>query len=154
MPNEKLLKRADRLAFFKVGEAYKRMTGFTNLAQSKNAKEYSRHYVDQISESTDVVGYAPAISYSFDRHENNDIHDAIALIHDQEKIGADAVVEIVVVDTNKSSDNAYSRKYSVIPNGNDDGTDALIYTGSFKAVSDVEVKTATSNDDYQTVTLS
>ena len=51
MPDtEKLVKRSGKVAFMDVGTSgtpsYKRMTKFTEMAQSKNAQEYSRSYVD------------------------------------------------------------------------------------------------------------
>ena len=40
--------------------------GFTSLVENKNAKEYSRQYVNMATEATDVVGYAPSIAYTAD----------------------------------------------------------------------------------------
>ena len=68
----KMVKRHQRLAFMDTDETglspnFERMTGFTNLTNSKNPKEYSRQYVDKATEDTDVVGYSPATEYSLDR---------------------------------------------------------------------------------------
>lgn len=63
---KKLVGRHKRVAFMDVagdGKTYTRMTGFTSMSESKNASEYSRHYVDEESERTDVVGYAPSNDY-------------------------------------------------------------------------------------------
>ena len=97
----KMVKRHQRVAFMdtdKTGSSpkYERMTGFTSMKNSKGAKEYSRQYVDKESEDTDVVGYSPSIEYSFDRYTNTPVHDRIAEIHDGEKTGSDALVDIVV----------------------------------------------------------
>lgn len=74
------------------------MTGFTSLSDGKNSTEYSRQYVDEASERSDVVGYAPAIDYEFDRYTNDPVHEKIAAITDDEILGTEAQVDIVVVD--------------------------------------------------------
>lgn len=65
MASEKMLVgRHKRVAFMDAngsGETFTRMTGFTSLSDGKNSTEYSRQYVDEASERSDVVGYAPAI---------------------------------------------------------------------------------------------
>lgn len=143
----KMVKRHQRLAFMDTDESgqmprFERMTGFTSLTNSKNPKEYSRQYVDMASEDTDVVGYAPATAYSFDRHTNTPVHDRIAKIHDGELTGSDALVDILVVDlfTADAQGRCAARKrtYAVIPDADGDGNDALVYTGSFKSKSEVE----------------
>lgn len=152
-----LVGRHKRLSFMKVGETYQRMTKFTTLSNSKAAIEYSRHYVDQSAESTDVVGYSTSISYSFDRHTDTPVHETLAKIADDELMGNDARVEIVTVDLFDGEGNEFvarMREYSVIPDTDGDGTDALIYSGNFKAVSDVVKGTATSTDDWKTLTFS
>lgn len=158
---KKLVQRSKRVAFMntdKTGSSpkFERMTGFTTLTNGKNPTEYSRHYVDEIAERTDVVGYAPSIEFSFDRHTNTPVHDRIAEIHDKEMIGNDAHVDIVTVDLFTEDEQhrclATKRTYSVIPDTDGDGTDALIYSGTFSSVSDIEEGYATSEDNWQTAT--
>ena len=89
---QKLVNRSQRVAFMNTdasgdSQKFERMTGFTSMTNSKNPKEYARQYVDEDSERADVVGYAPSIDYSFDRHSNNPVHERIATIHDGEKLG-------------------------------------------------------------------
>lgn len=156
-----LVTRAKYVAFMDTAAAegpakFERMTGFTTLTTSKNPKEYSRQYVDEESERTDVTGYAPAIEYSFDRYTGNAVHDKICKIHDSELIGTDAQVDIVSVQLFKKSTTgekyyATKRKYSVIPDGDGDGYDALVYSGSFKSVSEIEEGYVTFEDETQTV---
>lgn len=151
-----LVGRHKRLSFMKVGETYHRMTKFTTLSNSKSAIEYSRHYVDQSAESTDVVGYSTAISYSFDRHTDTPVHETLAKIADDELMGSEARVEIVTVDLFDDDGSGYvarQREYSVIPDSDGDGTDALIYSGNFKAVSDIVKGVATSTDEWETLTF-
>lgn len=156
---QKLVGRSQRLSFMKTSDnKYVRMTKFTSLGDSKDAKEYSRQYVDEDSETSDVVGYASGVSYEFDRHTNNPVHETIAKITDDEIVGTDARVEIVTVDlfdsaTTKNTFNARSRAYSVIPDGSGDGTDSLAYSGTFKAAGAITKGTATSADEWQTVTF-
>ncbi|MDE6502057.1 MAG: hypothetical protein K2L10_08240 [Ruminococcus sp.] len=62
-----LVTRPKKLEFWQLPNgSFQRMEGFTDLGYSQNPKEYSRQYVDEEFERTDIVGYAPSISYSFD----------------------------------------------------------------------------------------
>lgn len=159
----KMVKRCQRVAFMNTdttGSApkYDRMTKFSSLSNSKNPKEYSRQYVDQEFEESDVVGYAPSISYSFDRHTNTPVHETIAKIHDGELTGTETLVDIVVIDlfdpvgSAEGTYTARKRTWAVIPDADGDGSDALVYTGSFKAKSSVETGTATLSADGKTLT--
>lgn len=118
--------------------------GFTSLKEAKNPKEYSRKYVHEDTERTDVIGYATQIDYSVDAYSDNDVIAKIIAVTDQEKTGADAQVDIMNVnlwdDSGVSPAHAhvaYKRKYAIVPDAKGDGTDALVYSGKFKAVGDV-----------------
>lgn len=159
---KKLLQRADRVAFMNTDTTgstpkFERMTGFTTMTGSKEPKEYSRQYVDESTERSDVVGYAPGVEYSFDRHMNTPVHDKIAAISDNEMIGSDTHVDIVIVDKFTEDEQnrceAVKRTYAVIPDSDGDGTDALIYSGNLKAVSKIIKGYATSEDDWATITF-
>lgn len=157
---EELVGRHKQVAFMDAdgtGKTFSRMTGFTSLSTSKNAIEYSRQYVDEPSERTDVVGYAPSIDYEFDRYKGNAVHDRLAEISDKELLGTETQVDIVTVDlfdgAAGSSYKARKRTYSVTPDTSGDGTDALIYKGSFKAVGEQVEGTATTTDKWQTCTF-
>ena len=161
---EKLIKRSQKVAYMNTASAegpasFERMTGFTALTNAKNSKEYSRQYVDMDSEISDVVGYAPAIDYTFDRYEGNPVHEKIAKIHDEELLGNDTHVDIVTVDLFKKSSagekyHATKRTYAVIPDSDGDGNDALIYNGTLKAVSEIEIGNVTfSGTDFQKATF-
>lgn len=160
---EVLVKRSQRVAYMDTAAStgpasFERMTGFTSITNAKNPKEYSRQYVDMDTETSDVVGYAPAIEYSFDRYSNNPVHEKIAKIHDGELLGNDTHVDIVTVDLFKKSStgekyHAVKRTYAVIPDSDGDGTDALIYSGSLKAVSAIEVGSVTfAEGDFKKAT--
>ena len=152
MASEKMLVgRHKRVAFMDAdgsGKTFTRMTGFTSLSDGKNSTEYSRQYVDEASERSDVVGYAPAIDYD----------EKIAAITDDEILGTEAQVDIVVVDlfeqkTSETTCTARKRTWSVIPDTEGDGTDALIYKGSFKAAGEITKGTATTTDGWKTCTF-
>lgn len=158
---QKLVGRHKRLAFMKVeaGEesTYGRLTGFTAMSEAKEAKEYSRQYVDEAAERTDVVAYATGIEYSFDRFTNNPAHEVIARITDDEIVGTDAQVEVVTVDIFDQDEQgncpARKRIYSIVPDTTGDGTDALIYSGTFKAASEIVKGYCKTTDSWQTCTF-
>lgn len=156
MPEE-LVGRHKRLSFMGTGEnVFTRMTKFTSLSENKSPIEYSRQYVDMESETTDVVGYATSVGYSYDAHSDNPVHKALSNIADNELLGTDARVDIVTVDLFESAGSAFKarkRTFAVIPDAIGDGTDALIYSGNFRAVSQIVHGTATSSDGWKTVTF-
>lgn len=121
-------------AFTLMGE------GFTDLTENKNPKEYSRQYVHEKTERTDIVGYATSIAYSIDAYTNNPVISRIVEVHDKELIGTDAQVEIVNVNTFEGTSGAltaYKRRYAIIPDAKGSGVEALVYSGTFKAVGDI-----------------
>lgn len=158
--SEKIVKRNRKIAFMNVGVAeeknFQRMTKFTDLSNSKNPTEYSRQYVDEEGETTDVTGYSPEISYAFDQHTNNAVHEKIVNIADNELTGDDATVEILNVDTTKELAGGYEarlRKYAVVPDSEGDSTDAYTYGGSLKAKGGFETVIAKISDDGKTATI-
>ena len=154
-----IVARHKKVAFFGVvktsdgttTETFTKMPKFTQLTTNKNPMEYSRQYVDEPFQETDVVGYSPSISYAFDRHRNNDVQDDIVKIHDEELIGDDAVRNIIVVDTDTGE--AVQRSYAVIPSTEGDNINIMTYSGNFKCRGEQILGTATSSDDWQTCTF-
>ena len=155
---EKLVKRSGKVAFMDVGAdgtpKYQRMTKFT-----KNATEYSRTYVDEDGEVTDVTGYSPEISYAFDQYTGNAVHEKLIDITDNEKTGADALVNILIVDFSKKASTgtgyeARLRTYTVIPDAEGDSTDAYTYSGTFRKNGTFKAGTAvlSENDTIATFT--
>lgn len=135
---------------------YHRMQGFTDMSKSLNPKEYSRQYVDEYFEQTDVVGFSPSISYGFDQYKGNAVHDELVKLSDNEAIGTDAVRTIVIVDFTKETTNAgeylaVAREFSVIPDSEGGSMDAYTYSGTFKVKGNKIEGTATSTDDWQTL---
>lgn len=155
---QKLVGRHKRLAFLGMeNDKYSKMTAFTAMSEAKEAKEYSRQYVDEATERTDVVGYATGIEYSFDRYSDNPVHTKIAEITDDEVVGTGALVEIVTADIFEEDSQgrcpARKRTYSVVPDTTGDGTDALIYSGTFKASSEIVKGYCTTTDKWNTCTF-
>lgn len=128
---------ADSGTFELIGE------GFTSFPEAKNPKEYTRKYVNYKTEKTDVIGYSPSISYSCDVITGDPVISEIIKITDNELVGTDTHREIVSVncweETEANTYKAYKRAYAIIPDGKGDGTDAMIYTGTMKAVGDIVV---------------
>lgn len=156
----KLVKRSRKVAFMDVSTTsipnFLRMTKFTEISKSKNATEYSRTYVDEDGEVTDVTGYSEEIAYSFDQHTDNLVHDKIVDITDNEKTDADALVKILQVDFTKPKGTGYEarlRIYSVVPDSEGDSTDAYTYSGAFRRNSNMTIGTATMNADNTKATF-
>ena len=154
-----LITRAKVVAFYGVKEGetvtYHRMQGFTALNVTKNPKEYTRQYVDEEFEQTDVTGFSPSMAYTFDRYKGNKVHDDIVKLTDGEKIGSEAIRDIVVVDLSvaEGSPNAYKRSFSVIPDTEGDSMDAYTYSGTFRTKGEKVEGTATVGKDALTCTF-
>ena len=163
MPEEKqkLVRRSAKIAFMNVGTAeepnYQRMKKFTELSNSRNSIEYNRQYVDEDGEDTDVVGTSLEKGFAFDEYTNNPVHKKIVDIIEDEVLGTDAIVDILVVDTSRTTEDggfeARRRDYSVVPDSDGDDTNAYTYSGSFKKNGAFEKVTATISDDGMTATI-
>ena len=147
-----LKKRSDKVAFLEVDGTFTRMEGFTTFSQSKNPTEYSRRYVDQDFENTDVTGYSPQIGFGVDQYEGNAVHDHIVDILDNEKLGNDAIVTICVVDVTDNS--AVKRTWTVVGDTEGDSMDAYTYSGNFRVKGEKVFGTASSDDNWATCTFS
>ena len=157
---EQLVKRSRKVAFMDVSTTsianFLRMTKFTEISKSKNPTEYSRSYVDEDGEVTDVTGYSEEISYNFDLHVGNLVHEKLVDITDNEKTGADALVKILQVDFTKPKGSGYEarlRTYSVVPDSEGDSTDAYTYSGAFRKNSNMTIGTATMKADNTVATF-
>lgn len=135
-----LIKRSDKKMFYGIpgvsgNAAYTRMHYFTELSTSKNPVEYSRQYVDEAMERTDVTGYSPSISFNFDDYAGDAVLEDIVTIINEEKLGTDAQRDIILVDFSKEVDGGFKavkRTFAVIADSEGDGTEAYTYSGNFK----------------------
>ena len=132
---------------------YNRMHGFTDMGKSANPSEYSRRYVDERTERSDVTGYAPEIGYGFDQTKGDKVQQVIVDITDDELTGKKVTIVTVDFSQEGATANTYvarKREYSVIPDSDGDSTDAYTYSGSFKAAGDIVKGTASSKDNWET----
>lgn len=163
MPDRKLVKRSDKVAFFgNMGtgtETFNRMRGFTTLSGSKNPSEYSRQYVDEEFETTDVTGYSPSYAFGFDQYAGDLVHDEMVEILDGEKTGTEARRNIVIVDFSQPVSgqdgvyNAVKREWAIIGDAEGDSMDAYTYSGTFRATGKRILGTATLNSDSSVATF-
>ena len=137
-----LVKRSDKVSFLgcinKGSETFNRMRGFTSLSGSKNPSEYSRQYVDEEFETTDVTGYSPSIDFEFDEYTEDEVHNELVTILDGEKTGTEARRNIVTVDFSKPVEGgkgyeAVKREFAIIGDSEGDSTDAYAYSGTFRS---------------------
>lgn len=157
---QELVKRNGKVAYMDVSTTsvanFLRMTKFTEISKSKNATEYSRTYVDEDGEVTDVTGYSEEISYAFDLYKGNLVHQRLVNITDNELTGNDALVKILQVDFSKPVGSGYEarlRTYSVVPDTEGDSTDAYTYSGAFRKNSGFTIGVATISEDGLTATF-
>lgn len=155
-----MLKRSEKLAFMGVVDGtevvYKRLTGFTEFAISKNAKEYSRKYIDETMERSEVVSYSPTISYKFDFEHGNLVHELLARVAEEELVGEDAICSVVIIDTSRfsgSGTEAVMRQFTIIPENEGDDPDTYTVSGSLKAVGERVLGTAKTTDQWKTITF-
>lgn len=147
MANNDLIMRFQWEAYMSCGSgnsaAYNLIgEGFTTFPESKNPKEYTRKYINYKTEKTDVIGYSPSIAYSCECIEGEPVIAEIINITDNELLGNDTHRDIVSVNCWSESGGvceATKRTYAIIPDTKGDGTDALVYSGTMKAVSDIVV---------------
>lgn len=155
---KRLVQRSDKVAFAKVQTEYLRMHGFTTLSKKTNAKEYSRQYVDQLFETTDIVGMSASIDFNFDQFKGDKVHEMLVDIIDNEKVGTDATVTILVVDftspgTESGEFKAKLREFSVIPSAEGGSMDAYTYEGTFKVKSKAKDVIVTLDEAMEKATI-
>ena len=154
MADRKLIKRSDKVSFLgcisEGIETFNRMRGFTTLSGAKNPTEYSRRYVDEEFETTDVTGYSPSLDFGFDQYSGDPVHDEMVKILDGEALGTEARRNIVTVDfsqeAGEGSYKAVKREYAIIGDAEGDSMDAYTYSGTFRSTGKRIVGTATLDD--------
>ena len=133
------------------------MRGFTTLSGSKNSIEYSRQYVDEEFETTDVVGFSPSMDFGFDQYTDDAVHEEMVEILDNEYTGTEARRNIVTVDFSQPVQGggykAVKREYAIIGDSEGDSMDAYTYSGTFKSTGKRITGTATLNSDNSVATF-
>ena len=161
MADRKLIKRSDKVSFLgcisEGTETFNRMRGFTTLSGAKNPTEYSRRYVDEEFETTDVTGYSPSLDFGFDQYSGDPVHDEMVKILDNEVLGTEARRNIVTVDfsqvVGEGSYKAVKREYAIIGDAEGDSMDAYTYSGTFRSTGKRIVGTATVDEDGAVATF-
>lgn len=149
----KFVKRADKVTYLKVGEnEYHRMKGFSALTTNFNPEEYSRQYVDESFETTDVVAISRSLDFEMDQRKNDPVHEIMVDIIENEKLGDDAVVTLLSVDFTEEVEGGFKavkRDFSVIPESGGDGTEFYKYSGTFNVKGEPAEGYATSEDEFK-----
>lgn len=156
-----LVKRSDKVSFFgnmSTGtETFNRMRGFTTMSGSKNPKEYSRQYVDEEFEVTDVTGYSPSIEFGFDQYSGDLVHEEMVEVLDGELTGTEARRNIVTVDFSQPIQGggykATKRNYAIIGDTEGGSMDAYTYSGTFRATGRRITGTATLSNNNAVATF-
>lgn len=158
----KLVNRHEKVAYYGVVDSdgnviYHRMCGFTKMDTSKNPVEYSRRYIDESFEQTDVVAFSPSISFAFDRYSGNPVHEDIVKLSDNEILGTDAVRSIIIADISTKNENcecsAVMRDFSVMVENEGNSTDAYTLSGTMSTKGEKVFGKAVLSDDAQTLTF-
>lgn len=121
--------------YYEIGE------GFTEFTENKNPKEYARQYINEAAERTDLVGFAPSVTYAFDVFDADPVQKRLLEISNEELIGADAQVTVVTAFLHKAVSGgveAIRRRYTVCPAKLGSGTEALVASGTLKACGEPE----------------
>lgn len=155
----RIVKRSDKLTFFGVANGdgvvtYHRMRGFSEISIKKNSKEYSRQYVDEEFEQSDVVGYSPSISFAFDQFKEDVVHQDLIALAESELVGDAAVRSILMVDLSQTDAEgkcpAVKRDFTVIFDAEASSMDAYSYSGTMKVKGEKIFGVAQSADEWTT----
>lgn len=156
----KLVQRHEKVAYYGIEDndgnvIYHRMCGFTKMDTAKNPVEYTRRYIDESFEQTDVVAFSPSIAFAFDRYSDNPVHDDIITLSDNEILGTGAVRSIVVADVSTIDESgmvdAIKRDFSVMVESEGNSTDAYTLSGTMSTKGEKIFGKATISDDAQTL---
>ena len=91
--------RAQIAGYLKVGEAFEFMaTGFTQLNDSPAAATKQKRYINMVSESQSISGYAWTAPFTFDQIDSEKAIAHLIKIGKEELVGGDAETEYVDVD--------------------------------------------------------
>ena len=136
-----LVARSDMRSYLLVDGAYCEIgDGFTDFTENKNPREYSRQYIHESSERTDLIGFAPSVTYAFDVYDADAVQETLLEIMLSEAVGDAAAVEVVTAFLHKnlggSRVEAVKRSYTVCPAKLGAGNEALICSGTLKARGD------------------
>lgn len=119
-------------------ESWERLgQGWKKFSENPNAQTESTQYIDSDSETTDTVSYSNQVSFECDLMYTEASVKKVYDIAKQEKVGDEALVDIVTVDafeetSGKQEVTAYRRKMSVAVSSLD-GTKKMTMSGNLNA---------------------
>ncbi|MBQ2897867.1 MAG: hypothetical protein IJE46_06075 [Clostridia bacterium] len=141
-------------AYMAVKNKFVKMKGFSKLDISGGAETYIRKYMGCDEKSADVTGAHTKISYTFDRMENNLVHDFLAQISDCSLSGDDAATEVVLVDFSKHTDNGFKavlQKFAAVCLDTRPEDGFLDYTGQLVSTGGKTFGVVQSEDEFKTI---
>ncbi|MGN1358659.1 MAG: hypothetical protein ACI4WU_04760 [Bacilli bacterium] len=135
-------KRITELSFCKIGTDFEMMgTGFTNLTEKPSPKTTSKQYINEASATQNITSYEWSTDFEADQIENDKVIEDFVAIGKEQKTGADAEREYIIVDLDRESNTSgsyYARKFLVAVKvdefANNDGE--LAVSGSLMAKGD------------------
>ena len=139
-----LITRSRMRSYMDCGGTYHEIgEGFTEFTENKNPKEYARQYINEAAERTDLVGFAPSVTFAFDVYAADPVQEKILAAANSEAVGEDAHVTVVTAFLHRAVTGgdgveAVRRVYTVCPEKLGSGTDALICSGNLKACGEPE----------------
>jgi len=151
------VKRQDKVMFMEtIADEFKRMKGFKTLSTDKNPIEYTRQYVDEDFETTDVVAISTSTEFEFDQIVDDAVHMKMVDIIDGEKLGEEATINLLqvsMIGDDITPRDAVKRSFAVIPGSEGADMNAYTYGGTFRVKGDRILGTATTTDDWLSATF-
>lgn len=99
MAEASVRQRAQIAGYLKVGDNFEFMgTGFTQLNDSPAASTKQKRYINMVSESQSISGYAWTAPFTFDQIDSEKAIAQLIKIGKEELVGGDAETEYVDVD--------------------------------------------------------
>lgn len=150
-----------------VNDKFYLLYGFTELSESANPQEYSRKYINESYERTDVIGMTKSNSFNLDYHEGDPVHADIKNMYDKELTGTETEREFVTIETykdvtftlksemartQKQGKKAVLRKSTIIISDMA-GEEAITYAGTFNVSGDRVEGVAVTEDNWETCTF-
>ena len=116
--------------------------GFTKLVNNKEPTEYTRKFVNRLTQTTDVIKYQSEIVYEIDVMSRDEVIQRILHLTDGERRRT-AITDIVTVTTNDVVARphvckATRRQYKIVPNSIGDDVQILRVTGKMVTIGETE----------------
>lgn len=113
--------------------------GWKKFAENPNAQTESTQYINDASETTDTVSYAPQYGFETDLMPNQPTIKKVYDIAKDRKTGSNAVVDVLIVDAfEKDENNAFTarRESLAVAVSSLDGTKKMAMSGNLNGQGD------------------